>query len=574
MDNNEQIPHKPMVLIALIQGFCLLYLHQAIEIGFWPNNNPQWLFAFYSVALSLPLMLLLSINHDNIPKILKYTLPFTLLSGLLGYYIGNQATPIEYISYDALLFSYALTIGLASFKALIYIQQIAANEPITYSNLFRWSWRNFLTLSLSFLFAGSFWLILLLWGALFQAINIDFFKVLFEEAWFYYPAIALANGFGIIIFRRLSHVIDTIKRLQQALMKFLLILIVLVAILFLFALPFTGLTPLWESGGSELILWMQALILFFVNAVYQDKPDQRPYSLWLHRFVYFGIALLPIYSAISFYGLSLRVDQYGWSLARCWAFLVWFLLTLFPLGYLWGIVKKHDNWTTQLSRVNVIVGLAILSIMMIINSPLLDFRKVVVNDQLVRLEKNEISIENFDISYFRYKLARPGYEAIQNIKEKYATTNPEIVIRINQLYYNYENNQPSSSKEEFISAITILSDKTPPDLLDQIYENENDQPWQLENTQKYYLQSLDLNKDSQNDYLLVSQRSDNIFLNLYYFEKGKWEKLFMSTTAENPREDLNELFIKALKNNEFKITTPKWNHIEIEGMKFQIGIEP
>jgi len=404
MDNNEQIPHKPMVLIALIQGFCLLYLHQAIEIGFWPNNNPQWLFAFYSVALSLPLMLLLSINHDNIPKILKYTLPFTLLSGLLGYYIGNQATPIEYISYDALLFSYALTIGLASFKALIYIQQIAANEPITYSNLFRWSWRNFLTLSLSFLFAGSFWLILLLWGALFQAINIDFFKVLFEEAWFYYPAIALANGFGIIIFRRLSHVIDTIKRLQQALMKFLLILIVLVAILFLFALPFTGLTPLWESGGSELILWMQALILFFVNAVYQDKPDQRPYSLWLHRFVYFGIALLPIYSAISFYGLSLRVDQYGWSLARCWAFLVWFLLTLFPLGYLWGIVKKHDNWTMQLSRVNVIVGLAILSIMMIINSPLLDFRKVVVNDQLVRLEKNEISIENFDISYFHPKI--------------------------------------------------------------------------------------------------------------------------------------------------------------------------
>jgi hypothetical protein len=124
--------------------------------------------------------------------------------------------------------------------------------------LFLWSWRNFLTLSLAVLFAGSFWLLLMLWAALFKAINIDFFSDLFEQRWFYYPAIALANGFGIIIFRKLTYIIDTITRLQQALIKFLLVLLSLVSLLFLGALPFTGLEPLWESGGSSLILWMQA----------------------------------------------------------------------------------------------------------------------------------------------------------------------------------------------------------------------------------------------------------------------------------------------------------------------------
>jgi hypothetical protein len=568
MENNEQLPHKLMVLIALIQGLCLLYLHQAIELDYWPNNHPQWLFAFYSVALILPVMLLLSLKPGNTLGIVKYSLPFALLCGFLGYYVGLQATPIEHVRFDALLFSYALTISLATFKALMYIQQLAAGERINYAGLFRWSWRNFLTLSLALLFAGSFWLILLLWGALFKAINIDFFKELFQEPWFYYPAIALANGFGVIIFRRLTHIIDTITRLQQALMKFLLILLVLVSILFLCALPFTGLDPLWESGGSALILWMQALMLFFVNAVYQDDPQQRPYSLWLHRFIYLGVALLPIYSAISCYGLSLRIDQYGWSLARCWAFLIWFLLALFPLGYWWGIAKKLDNWVIQLSRVNVVVGLAVLAMMLLINSPLLDFRKIVVNDQLKRLANNTIEPDDFDLYYFRRKLAKPGYEALQQIKEQYAETHPEIVVRINQLYQDRKTNQPSSTKEEFVAAVSLLTEDVPPELLDAIYENQIQSAWQVQNTKKYYLQSLDLNKDSQTDYILAANRHSSIYFTLYYFEEGGWKNITLNST-EGVNKQSQQAIINALKAGEFKITRPQWNHLEIGNKTFQ-----
>ncbi len=354
--SGQQLPAKLMALISLLQGLGLLYLHQAIELHYWPHQQPQWLFAFYSLVFIWPTMLLLGLNHNNGRAIVKLTLPFALLSGLLGYYIGHQVTPIEHIRFNALLYSFVFTMTIATFKALMYSQQWASGEKVTYSALFIWSWRNFLTLSLALLFAGSFWLVLMLWGALFEAINIDFFSDLFEERWFYYPAIALANGFGIIIFRNLTRIIDTITRLQQALMKFLLAVLSLVSLLFLSALPFTGLDPLWESGGSSLILWMQALMLFFVNAVYQHDSDTWPYPLWLHRFIYIGVAVLPIYSLISCYGLSLRIDQYGWSLSRYWAFLIWFLLALFPLGYWWGIAKYRDRWTLQLGRTNLAIG--------------------------------------------------------------------------------------------------------------------------------------------------------------------------------------------------------------------------
>jgi len=572
MDDINKLPLKLMVLIALVQGFCLLYLHQSISLDYWPNQQPQWLFAFYSVAFSLPVMLLLSLDSGNMRSVFFYSIPFALLSSALGFYIGSQTVPLEHIRFEGLLFAFVLTMLVATFKALMYIQQIAAGEKINYTGLFRWSWRNFLTLALSLIFAGAFCLILVLWAALFSAIGIDLFKNLFETPWFYYPAIALANGFGVIIFRRLTSIIDTITRLQQALMKFLLIVLVLVSILFLCALPFTGLPPLWESGGSALILWMQALILFFVNGVYQDDPEQRPYILSLHRFVYFGVALLPIYSAISFYGLSLRVDQYGWSLMRCWAFLIWFLLALFPLGYWWGIAKQKDDWTFQLSRVNVAIGLVVLAAALLVNSPFLDFRKVVVGDQIERLQNNDIDADKFDINYFKRHLAKPGYEALQNVKVDYAETNPELVLRINQLYRNRKSNEPAATQAEFIAALTILPDEVPELLLESIYKLESKNRWQVQNTLKYYLQVFDLNDDSQMEYLLVSERHKYFYLSLYYLENGQWYKKQIDSSGSFDNET-RASFIEALKFGTIKIEQPKWNDFVIDGKEFRVDVD-
>jgi uncharacterized protein DUF4153 len=570
-DRTTQLPSKLMILISLLQGLGLLYLHQAIELHYWPHGQPEWLFAFYSVMFIWPIMLLLGLDQHNGRAMVKVTLPFALLSGLLGYYVGHQVTPIEHIRFNALLFSFVLTMAIATFKALMYSQQWARGERVTYSALFLWSWRNFLTLSLALLFAGSFWLLLMLWAALFKAINIDFFSDLFEQRWFYYPAIALANGFGIIIFRKLTHIIDTITRLQQALIKFLLVLLSLVSLLFLGALPFTGLEPLWESGGSSLILWMQALILFFVNAVYQDEPDNWPYSVWLHRFIYISIAILPVYSLISFYGLSLRIDQYGWSLSRFWAYLIWFLLALFAIGYVWGIAKYRDSWTHQLSRTNVAIGLVVLVVMLSVNSPLLDFRKMVVADQLQRLADNKVTVEDFDLSYFRRHLARPGYEGLQTLKAQYGETHPGLLIRINALYADSNNEQPSSTRDEFIAAITLLSDNPPEALLTAIYRQETKNHWNIQQTQQYFLQALDLDKDGDQEYLWIEKKHEHTVIKLFFQQDQQWKSSYLGSFRKD--KDNLDLFYQALIAGEIKVVPSRWNDVIIGGQRFRAGLE-
>ncbi|MES2673757.1 MAG: DUF4153 domain-containing protein [Pseudomonadota bacterium] len=566
MSEKTQSPAKLLILISLIQGFILLFLHQAIELKFWPNSSPQWLFSFYSMAFVGPIMLLLGLKTNQEVAVVKWALPFTIIAGLLGYYVGYQSTPIAHVKYDALLFAFITTMGIAVFKALIYVQQFVSGEKFSYSHLFRWSWRNFLTLVLALLFAACFWGVLMLWAGLFKAIKINFFYDLFTECWFYYPAVALANGFGVIIFRNLSQVIDTITRLQQALMKFLLVILVLVSILFLCTLPLTGLAPLWESGGSGLILWMQAIILFFINAVYQDDPDMRPYHLWLHRFIYCGAALLPIYSAISFYGLSLRVDQYGWSIERCWAMLTWLLLALFSIGYWVGIIRYRDNWLRQLSKVNVSMGLVVLAVMLLVNSPVLDFRKIVVNSQLQRLENKKILIDDFDINYFREHLARPGYLALEDLKAKYAKSNLELVVRINSLYSDKKNNAIGSSKQEFIAAVKISSGVIPDDLATAIYINiSSKNKWELESIKRYYLMPLDMNSDGQLEYLFVKEMTNDTSIDLYFLENAKWLTAGFSNSEKN--QDFKSIFFDAVAAGKFEIAKPAWQDLMIGGYR-------
>lgn len=556
------LPYPLMILVALVQGFALLLLHQSIELDFWPHQSPQWLFAFYALAFAVPTIFLLSLHNDGKLILAKWAFGFGAVLFVLAYYMGLQATPLEYIRYEFLLFAMIATFGVAGFKALMYFQVFSAGESVTYSRLFSLSWRNVLTLGLAILFTLMFWAVLMLWAALFRAIEIDFFYDLFTERWFFYPVLALANGFGVILFRQLSQVIDTIRRILQVLMKFLLVTLVFVSMIFLVSLPFTGLAPLWESGGSGLILAMQGLMLFFLNAVYQDDPDVRPYYLWLHRFIYIGMALLPIYSLISFYGLSLRVDQYGWSVSRCWAFLLWSIFFLFSLGYLWGIIQQRDHWITRLSWVNVRMGLVVLGLMLLVNSPLLDFRKVAVASQLDRLESGEVALEDFDYFYFRNELARPGYQALQEMKTGIAAENPQIRVRIDRLYADPADATSGPSLEDFTASIEVLQGTMPDDVAQVIYDQVGTQSWRFMDTLTYYLLPLDLNADGDMDYLLIRNSEYWNAMTLFYREAEVWQQRELRPLSANIEDQAT--LIEAVRNGDFSVAPQTWNQLIID----------
>lgn len=504
-----RVPRFWVTAIALLQGLALFALAGAPESYGWRWGSPSLALAAYTGVLAVPTLLMLSLCESSWRRPLALSLLFGVLTVTLGYYSGRQAEPVEFVAPAAVAVAFVLTMGVACFKALMYIQQYAGDEPISFGALFRHSWRNFLIVGLSLFFVAVFWGLLQLGAALFDAIGIRAFKQLIGDDWFLYPVLALANGVAIVTFRNLIGVIDALARMLQAMIKFLLPLLVAMSLLFLAALPFTGLAVLWETrNGSLLVLWLQALTLFFVNAVYQDEHRDSPYTPALQGLVALGVAVLPVYSAIAFHGLYQRVAQYGWTVERCWGMLIWLLLTLFAIGYLWSIVRHRGGWLRSLGRVNIGMGLVVLAAMLLVNSPLLDFRKLALSSQLARLESGTVALNALDIGYISRALGRPGYLAMQDLKQRVAATDPDVVARIDASYGPRDDGGGGlRDPAQFRAALTVWpADWTPPvALLDALYAKCGTTP-RFSAVARTYLLDVDLDGDGVSEPISVIDR--------------------------------------------------------------------
>lgn len=564
MNDSSSLPRVTMLIIAVVQGLLLFALYHAFDTDAWPSESPLWSFPLWTLIVAVPLILLLSLDRDNVQRVGKLAAGSAVILTLLAIYTGWQAEPYGEFPLFGLSFAFLCSITLACFKALMYLQQRANQVPLTYQVLFTNSWRNFLVTALSALFVFIFWLILMLWGALFKVIEIEFFQDLFTEDWFLFPVLGFAFGLGVIIFRDLTRVIDNITKLLHGLIKLLLPLIITVAVIFLAALPFVGLDTLWSTGnGTALLLWLLAIILFFTNAVYQDGRETNPYSPIIHRLIFLGLCVMPIISALSLYGLALRLNQYGWSVERCWAFVVWLILTLLVAGYVTGIVRRRAEWTTDLARVNTAMGLVVLALMLLVNSPLLDFRKISLKSQLNRVESGEIELKDFDFWYAKNQLARPGYLALEAIKQEIGDSDPEFLKMVNNPQRKWTA-RGMRGAEDMWAAMHYLP---APFDVPQSLKSTIDGSYFVMYPGEPLMFQLDLDDDGQNEYLLFLLSEHGIAGSQFYYltEKGWAVGNFQHGQWIYGGEELRD----AIMNGEITLVDPRFKHLEIGGVLLQ-----
>jgi hypothetical protein len=561
MRESPPLPKIPMLVISSLQGIFLYVLYRAFDENTWPSESPLWSYPLWTIALAVPLLLLLSIDRKNAASVYKQVGILGGVLALLAVYTGWQAEPFEEFPVSSLSFAFGLSITLACFKALMYLQQRANEIELSYQVLFTYSWRNFLVTALSAVFVLVFWLILMLWGQLFKVIEIDFFYDLFTEEWFAMPVLTVAFGLGVIIFRDLTRILDTITSLLHWLIKLLLPLIVIIAVAFLVSLPFVGLDLLWSTGnGTSLLLWLLAIMLFFTNAVYQDGREATPYPQIIHRMIFGGLAVMPIVSALSFYGLSLRIEQYGWSVERCWAFVVWLILSLFAVGYVVGIVKRRDQWTNDLARVNTAMGLVVMVIMLLANSPVLDFRKISLSSQLGMVESGETELRDFDFWYTKQHLARPGYLAMEKMKQDVGTSNPELLARIEKpvrlgFAVSLENSERMWARMQYRPEPFEI----PAALKPMVEANGRT----VVSTDLVMIRA-DLDEDGQDEYLLLSLHDFGIgFTQFYYLTNAGWQSgLLQSSPWQRNREGAREL----IETGEMTTVEPRFKDLDVGGV--------
>jgi hypothetical protein len=404
-----------VVILALVQAVILYLPHRYLDDSASFFGNPRLLFIWYTTAILAPgvVMLLMRTARDGFAW--AWGAVALLVDGLLAAYTGSACVG-EAIHCDAVAGPYGVSMAIAHFMLLPFVQVARAHgRRLPYAALFENAWDNALTVAATAFFVGVAWLILWLWAALFDMVGIGFFKALFAEPEFIYPVTGLLAGSGIVLSRHQAGALHAVLRVCLALGRALLPLIAILALVFLATLLFTGLQALWDTRkATSLLLVLVFGTVVLVNSVLHDGTGVAGYRLALRRLMGAALLTLPVYATLALIALALRVNQYAWSVDRLWAAITVFVAMGYALSYAASVLlPRRGERFGWLAPANTAMAVLVATILLLVQSPLLDLRKITVASQLAR---HHAELEKLDLAYLRFGLGRPGYEALVALK--------------------------------------------------------------------------------------------------------------------------------------------------------------
>lgn len=407
-----------IVLIALLQGLAL-YAAQELETHRFFSNS-IFSYNFHAWVLVIPSAVALTVVDLRDSRMWRHVALASLLVLALATWIGWNLQGGTALYAAPLRTPFSLGLAVAAFVALPWWQFRLAEGHwrATYSALFERAWQNGLTLALALAFTGLAWLMLWLCSALFQLVKVDFFQQLFRQSAFIALFTGSVLGFGVLLGRTQHRAMQITRQVLFAVCRALLPLLSVIALLFVLALPFTGLDALWNTrSAAYLLLTVLVLLVVFVNAVYQHEDSTLPYPRWLCRLVQASLLVLPVYAGLALYALGLRIGQYGWSVDRFWGMAVAVLASGYALGYALAALPHHGRWLQRLETVNRWMCWLVLLAAVLGNSPVLDPVRITLSSQLERLRGDPAQITAADGRLLRFELGRRGEGALRALQQ-------------------------------------------------------------------------------------------------------------------------------------------------------------
>lgn len=272
------------------------------------------------------------------------------------------------------------------------------------------------------------WLLALL----FDLIKIDFLKELLERDWFWRALIGLAFGAALGLLREHDGVVRLLQRVVAMVLAVLAPVLAVGLVLFVLALPFTGLDALWEATKSTtpILLFCVAGALVLANAVIGNAPEQeRRFPLLRYGAMGLAAVMLPL-AVLATIAISLRTGQYGFTPQRLWAIVFVALACLWGAAYLYALVRGRLDWAARIRPLNLVLAFVVCGVALVLATPLVSFNAISTGDQVARLESGKVTPEQFDWRALAFDFGAPGRAALKRLQ---ASTNAIIKARANEV---------------------------------------------------------------------------------------------------------------------------------------------
>lgn len=416
-----------MLVAAVIQGWALYGLHRAIVQHAWPATHPSWLLALYAVAVFVPVSVELLAEHARGAALWRLLAVLALGWFGLGWHHGAAVADVPGERFaatgDCFPLGFELTVLWLLVLPFLQTRLATGRWRVDYRSLFTYAWRNKITLAEAGLFTGLFWLILFLWQTLFHMLAIDFFRELFREPLFVYPATSIVFGCALHLIGSIDRLVAAV--LEQILNVFKWLALVAGTLLALFTLAllprlpglvFTG----QKAIGATWLLWLVAVMVLLLNAAYRDGTVERPYPRWIALGLRSVIPLTVVVSLTAIYALGVRTHHYGLTVERVWALIVAGTALAYSCGYAVAALGR-GTWFAGIARVNVFVAVALIAIIATALTPLLSPYRLAANSQYALalttppVAGTESARGETPFHYLRFASGRYGRERLERL---------------------------------------------------------------------------------------------------------------------------------------------------------------
>jgi hypothetical protein len=351
--------------------------------------------------------------------LLAALLPAVLAGGLAlqfdqprWYYLGESVGTL--LLWSNLVLAYVLT-------PFIQARDADHRWRVDYAALYRHAINNGLLLFMAMLMLAAFWLLIWLWAGLFKLVGIGIFATLFESSGFIWIASATVIAVGLWIGLERGQVVDALRNVLQAMCRFLLPLTVLILLLFVVCLPFTGLQPLWETRhATPILLAMVFAHIALLNGVIQDGRQAVHYPCALRVLVDASSLCLPLLAGLAVYALWLRIGQYGLTPDRVVAAGATLVALLHALALMVAVARPGNGWLAGLRQSNPVLALVSVALLLLMHLPPLSPLQLSAANQYQRLLDEQVPAERTDLGALRFQLGEPGRDYLEKLRQRLA----------------------------------------------------------------------------------------------------------------------------------------------------------
>ncbi|HGN1706528.1 TPA: DUF4153 domain-containing protein [Providencia rettgeri] len=396
---------------------------------------------------------------------------------------------------------------------------------------------------------GLLTLIVKLASFLFGIVNLNFLSELLDYELVYWVSFALGFNISLAILRTTLDV--QLNNFASFISRFFLPLLNVVAVIFLGGFVISYFSDLPSAGlGSAVMLWFVILNLIFINCVYGDGSTQYQFRPGLNAFVLFSIILLNAFSVISLYGILIRINQYSWTVERLYAFTITLFLSVIVLAYSLAIIRKKTAWMSSLGSINKVGILSLITIILVINSPIANFKKITINSIVAGVENGKIKV-NSSLAYDLKQLGTEGKQAFEQLN-----ANPEYQKLFQISPYEEEQRKP-------LKEVLIQAENSPnlPDSWFNLGENLSSAWYCTSKYDPYPCVGFmaDINQNGQNDVVMCYSypASSTIDCNIWQQEEQSWELMDSQTQRFNTTEEKNRAWDNLL-NGKYKLKPKEW----------------